>query len=68
MNLYTYNSEKFPLKIKRIKIIKRINKNKSDKNHEEFMKAMIKLSGSVNDPTFVEPQEIKYESQRDTII
>jgi len=63
MNLYTYNSGRFPLKIRKT------TKRKNDiKTHEEFMKAMRKLSGSIDDPTFVEPQEIKYELSREIII
>ena len=51
-----------------VKIIKIKNDLSKIKNHEDFMQAMIKLSGSIDDPTFVEPPEIKYESKRERIV
>jgi len=63
MNLYANNPKGLPLKIRKI------NKNKSDiKTHKEFMEAMTELAGSIEDPTFVEPQEIKHELSRDIIL
>ena len=43
-------------------------KSTKRKNHEEFMKAMNRLSGSIDDPTFAEPPEIKHESPREQIV
>jgi len=37
-------------------------------NHEQFIKAMKKLNGSIDDSTFVEPEEIEYESPRENVI
>ena len=61
-NIYN-NSERLPLKFK-----KTLKHKPGVKTHDEFMEAMTKLAGSIDDPTFVEPVEIEYESQREIIL